>query len=133
MNKIYYPKWLSIEYYDATIENNENVILDGFYYGPHNKAFKKSRVELGSSYKLIYTCDYWLDGYCWQDNHSFYKVPDTTGLRLIEKYYDITIPLGCLIIAVTHRGEKHIMGPDGNGFDIIFKKEALFDYLELNK
>ncbi len=95
--------------------------------------YEKSRVGLGSSYKLIYLCDYWLDGYCWQDNYSFYHVPDTRVLGLIEKYYNTTIPLGCLAIAVKHRNEKHYMAPKGKGFDLIFRKKAFFDYLELNE
>jgi hypothetical protein len=38
-----------------------------------------------------------------------------------------------LIIAVKHRGEKDVMSADGLSFDLIFKKKAFFDYLELNK
>ena len=130
MNKIIYPDNLNDEY-EETIRLNPDVILNGFYYGSHNEAYKQSRVGLSNSCKQIYTCDYWLDGYCWQDNHSFYHVPDTQILKLIEKYYDETIPLGCFIIAVKHRDEKHVMSPDGSGFDLIIKKKAFFDYLEL--
>ena len=76
-------------------------------------------------------CDFWLDGFCWQDNRSYYHVPDIRILELIEKYYKEEIPLGCLIIAVKHRKERHVMSKDNDGFDLIFKKKAYFDYLEL--
>jgi len=131
MQKIHYPKWLSINYYENTIKYNRNVTLDGFYKGTKNEAYKKSREELRNNYELTYVCDYWLDGFCWQDCYSFYHVPDTRILKLIEKYYEETIPLGCFIIAVKHRGEKHVMSTDGLGFDLIIKKKAFFDYLEL--
>ncbi len=97
-----------------------------------NKKYKQSRVELLNNLKLIYTCDYWLDGYYFHDNRSYFHVPDTRVLELIEKYYDTTIPMGCLAIAVKHRKEVHAMAPDGNGFDLIFNKKAYFNYLELN-
>jgi len=130
MNKIIYPDNLNDEY-EETIRLNPDVILNGFYKGTKNEVYEKNREELRNNYKLTFTCDEWLDIFCWQDNHSFYHVPDTTVLRLIEKYYDETIPLGCFIIAVKHRDEIHVMSPDGSGFDLIFKKKAFFDYLEL--
>ena len=132
MNSIIYPDKLDTKFYEKTILANPNVILDGFYYGPLDKAYEESRVELINSYKFTYTCDYWLDGYYWHDNRSYFHVPDTRVLELIEKYYDITIPLGCLAIAVKHRKEVHAMAPDGNGFDLIFNKAAFRRYLELH-
>lgn len=125
-----FPNNLNNEYL-YTIENNPNITLDGYYYGKQNKKYKKSRKELRNNYQKIYLCDFWLDGFCWQDTKSFYRVPDTRVLSLIEKYYDEDIPLGCLIIAVKHRKEKHIMNMDNNGFDLIFKKKAFFEYLEI--
>ena len=134
MNKILYPDNLDDKFYEKTIQANPNVILEGFYNGRHNTEYEKSRVGLGSSYKLIYLCDYWLDGYCWQDNYSFYHVADTNVLRLIEKKYnEFCIPFGCLIIAVKFRNEMHVMSPDGKGFDLLFNKKAYRQYLELNK
>ncbi len=132
MNIISYPNNLDKEFYDVTIYENPNIVLDGFYYGPFNKKYKKSRNELNNSLKLIYTCDYWLDGYYWHDARSYYHVPDVRVLDLIEKYYNVSIPMGCLAIAVKHRKEIHDMAPDGNGFDLIFNKKAYFNYLELN-
>jgi hypothetical protein len=134
MNTIPFPNNLNEKFYESTILAFPNIKLDGFYYGPFNKTYEQSRVELVNSYKLIYTCDYWLDGYCWQDNYSRYHVADTNVLRLIEKKYNIfCIPIGCLDIAVKHRDEIHFMSPDGMGFDLIFKKKAFHNYLELNK
>ena len=134
MNPIIYPAKLDSKYYEKTILANPNVVLDDFYYGPFDKAYEESRVELINSYKLTYTCDYWLDGYYWHDNYSFYHVADTNVLRLVEKKYEeFSIPLGCLIIAVKHRDEMHVMSPDGKGFDLLFNKKAFHEYLELNK
>lgn len=132
MNTIPFPNNLDEKFYEKTILANPNIVLDGFYSGPFDKAYKQSRVELVNSYNLIYTCDYWVDGHYFHDNRSYYHVPDITVLKLIEKYYDITIPMGCLAIAVKHRKEVHAMAPDGNGFDLIFNKKAYFNYLELN-
>ncbi len=131
MNTMIYPGNLDMGFYDVTIRKNPNIVLDGFYYGPFNKKYKQSRVGLLSNLKLIYTCDYWLDGHYFHDNQSYFHVPDTTILRLIEKYYATSIPMGCFAIAVKHREEEHSMAPDGNGFDLIFNKKAYFDYLEL--
>ena len=134
MNTIIYPNKLDSKFYEKTILANPNVILDGFYYGPFDKAYQKSRTDLINSYKLTYTCDYWLDGYYWHDDRSFFHVADTNVLRLIEKKYDeFCIPLGCLIIAVKHRDEVHVMGDNGMGFDLLFNKKAFHEYLELNK
>ncbi len=134
MNTIIYPDKLDTKFYEKTIRANPNVILDGFYYGRFDKAYMQSRLELVNSYKLTYTCDYWLDGYYWHDNRSYFHVADTNVLRLIEKKYDeFCIPLGCLIIAVKHRDEMHVMSPDGIGFDLLFNKKAFHEYLELNK
>jgi len=132
MNTIPYPDNLKNEFYDVTIYENPNIVLDGFYFGRFNKIYKQSRAELLNNLKLIYTCDYWLDGHYFHDHRSYYHVPDTKVLGLIEKYYNITIPMGCLAIAVKHRKEIHEMAPDGNGFDLIFNKKAYFNYLELN-
>lgn len=132
MNTIIYPDNLDKEFYDVTIYENPNIVLDGFYYGSFNKKFKQSRVELLNNLKLIYTCDYWLDGHYFHDNRSYFHVPDTRVLELIENYYNTAIPIGCLAIAVKHRKEVHAMAPDGNGFDLIFNKKAYFNYLELN-
>ncbi len=134
MNTIIYPNKLDSKFYEKTILANPNVILDGFYYGPFDKAYQKSRTDLINSYKLTYTCDYWLDGYYWHDDRPFFHVADTNVLRLIEKKYDeFCIPLGCLIIAVKHRDEVHVMGDNGMGFDLLFNKKAFHEYLELNK
>ena len=66
--------------------------------------------------------------------YSFFHVADTNVLRLVEKKYgEFSIPLGCLIIAVKHRDEKHVMGDNGMGFDLLFNKKAFHQYLELNK
>lgn len=131
MNTIPFPNNLKNEFYDVTIFENPNIVLDGFYFGPFNKKYKQSRKELNNSLNLIFICDYWLDGHYFHDDRSYYHVPDTRVLGMIEKYYDITIPLGCLAIAVKHRKEVHAMAPDGNGFDLIFNKKAFFNYLEL--
>jgi hypothetical protein len=134
MNSIIYPDKLDTKFYEKTILANPNVILDGFYYGPFDKTYEESRVELVNSYKFIYTCDYWLDGYYWHDDRSYFHVADTNVLRLVEKKYgEFSIPLGCLIIAVKHRDEMHVMSPDGMGFDLLFNKKAFHQYLELNK
>lgn len=133
MKVIPYPNNLKNKFYDVTIYENPNIVLDGFYYGPFDKTYEESRVELVNNYKLTYTCDYWLDGYYWHDDRSYYHIPDTIVLGLIEKYYDITIPMGCLAIAVKNRKEVHAMAPDGNGFDLLFNKKAFFNYLELNE
>ncbi len=37
MNTIIYPDNLDDKFYEKTIQANLNVILDGFYYGRHNK------------------------------------------------------------------------------------------------
>ncbi len=132
MNTIPFPNNLKNEFYDVTIFENPNIVLDGYYFGPFNKKYKQSRKELNNSLKLIFICDYWLDGHYFHDDRSNYHLPDTRVLEMIEKYYDITIPLGCLAIAVKHRKEVHAMAPDGNGFDLIFNKKAYFKYLELN-
>ena len=132
MYTIFYPDNLDDKFYEKTIRLYQNIILDGFYYGRHNADYKKSRVELSSNYKLIYMCDDWLDSFCWQDYYSFYRVPDKRILGLIEKYYDTPIPFGCLAIAVKHRNEKIYMAEDLKGFDLIFKKKAFGDYLELH-
>ncbi len=34
MNTIIYPNNLDKEFYDVTIYENPNIVLDGFYYGP---------------------------------------------------------------------------------------------------
>ena len=134
MNPIIYPAKLDSKFYEKTIQANPNVVLDGFYYGRFNTEYEEGRVGLVNSYKLIYTCDYWLDGYYWHDNHSFFHVADTNVLRLIEKRYnEFSIPLGCLIIAVKHRDEMHVMGDNGKGFDLLFNKKAFHEYLALNK
>ena len=132
MNSIIFPDNLNEEY-EETIRLNPDVILNGFYYGPRDKAYLKSREELKNSCELIYICDYWLDGYCWNDYNSTYHVHDTSILQQIEKKYDSRIPLGCLIIAVKHRDEEHVMAPNNMGFDLIVNKKAWLDYLELNK
>ena len=82
MNTIIYPDKLDTKFYEKTILANPNVILDGFYYGPFDKTYEESRVELVNSYKLTYTCDYWLDGYYWHDDRSYFHVADTNVLRL---------------------------------------------------
>ena len=64
MKKIYNPKWLSINYYENTIKSNPNVTLDGFYDGPWDEAYEKSRVELSNNYKLTFMCDEWLNIFC---------------------------------------------------------------------
>ena len=133
MQTIYYPEWLSIDYYENTIKYNPNVTLDGFCIGPQDEIYKNCREELRNNYQHTYMCDYWLDGYCWNDYNSTYHVPDTGILRQIEKKYDTRIPLGCLIIAVKHRDEEHIMSPDNTGFDLIVNKNAYLNYLKLNK
>ena len=133
MNKIIFPDNLNVEY-EETIRLNPDVIFNGFYYGPHDEAYKQGRMKLSNSSELIYTCDYWLDGYCWQDNNSFYHVRDTIILHHIHKKYNqFCIPLGCLIIAVKHRKEDHIMSSDSKGFDLIVNKKAYLEYVELNK
>ena len=133
MHTIPFPNNLDNEFYDVTIYENPNIVLDGFYYGRFNKKYKKSRKELLNNLKLIYTCDYWLDGHYFHDKWSDFHVPDTRVLELIEKYYDSSIPMGCLAIAVKHRKEIHAMAPDGKGFDLLFNKKAYRQYLELNK
>ena len=125
-----FPDNLNKEYLE-TLESYPNVILNGYYFGKKNKMYRQSRKALADSYRKIYMCDFWLDGFCWQDKKSFYRVPDTRVLDLIEKYYEQEIPLGCLIIAVKHRKERHVMSKDNEGFDLIFKKKAYFDYVEL--
>jgi hypothetical protein len=132
MNTIPYPNNLDEKFYEKTIQMNPNIILDGFYFGPFDKKYEQSRADLTNSYKLIFVCDYWLDGHYYHDNRSYFHVPDKRVLELIEKYYDITIPMGCLAIAVKHRDEMHVMAPDGNGFDLIFNKAAYHRYLELH-
>jgi len=131
MVKIYYPKNLDTKFYDKTIKSNPDVTVDGFYFGEYDNSYDQKRIELINNYQLTYLCDYWLDGFCWQDNNSFFRVNDATVLRLIEKYYDRSIPFGCFTIAVKHRDEIHYMGPTGDGFDLMFKKKAYFDYLEM--
>jgi hypothetical protein len=132
MNTIPYPDNLDEKFYERTIQANPNIVLDRFYFGPFNKKYEQSRADLTNSYKLIFVCDYWLDAHYYHDNHSYFHVPDKRVLELIEKYYDITIPMGCLAIAVKHRDEMHVMAPDGNGFDLIFNKAAFRRYLELH-
>ena len=132
MNTIPYPDKLDEKFYERTIRANPNIVLDGFYFGPFDKKYEQSRADLTNSYKLIFVCDYWLDGHYYHDNRSYFHVPDKRVLELIEKYYDITIPMGCLAIAVKHRDEMHVMAPDGNGFDLIFNKAAYRRYLELH-
>jgi hypothetical protein len=133
MNTIPYPNNLDEKFYEKTILANPNIILDGFYFGPFDKKYDQSRADLTNSYKLIFVCDYWLDGHYFHDDRSYFHVADTNILNLIEKRYNIfCLPLGCLAIAVKHRDEMHVMAPDGNGFDLIFNKKAYFNYLELN-
>ena len=132
MNTIPYPDKLDEKFYERTILANPNIVLDGFYFGPLDKKYEQSRADLTNSYKLIFVCDYWLDAHYYHDNHSYFHVPDKRVLEFIEKYYDITIPMGCLAIAVKHRDEMHLMAPDGNGFDLIFNKAAFRRYLELH-
>jgi hypothetical protein len=133
MNTIPYPNNLDERFYEKTIQKNPNIVLDGFYYGPFNIKYKQSRKELNNSLKLIFICDYWLDGHYFHDNRSYFHVADTNILNLIEKRYNIfCLPLGCLAIAVKHRDEMHVMAPDGNGFDLLFNKKAFHRYLELH-
>ncbi|HCY75501.1 MAG TPA: hypothetical protein DHV28_06230 [Ignavibacteriales bacterium] len=132
MNTIPYPDKLDEKFYERTIQANPNIVLDGFYFGPFDRKYEQSRADLTNSYKLIFVCDYWLDAHYYHDNRSYFHVPDKRVLELIEKYYDITIPMGCLAIAVKHRDEMHVMAPDGNGFDLIFNKAAFRRYLELH-
>lgn len=134
MDTISYPDELDNKYYLKTIKANKNVVLDGFCFGPYDELFKQGRLDLVNNFKLIYTCDNWLDIYYHSNKCSGYHVPDTLILTLIEKKYnEFCIPLGCLIIAVKFRRELHKMAPDGKGFDLIFNKKAYFNYLELNK
>jgi hypothetical protein len=132
MNTIPYPNNLDEKFYERTILANPNIVLDGFYFGPLDKKYEQSRADLTNSYKLIFVCDYWLDAHYYHDKRSYFHVPDKRVLELIEKYYDITIPMGCLAIAVKHRDEMHVMAPDGNGFDLIFNKAAFRRYLEFH-
>ena len=133
MNTIPYPDKLDEKFYERTILANPNIVLDGFYFGPFDKKYEQSRADLTNSYKLIFACDYWLDGHYFNDNRSYFHVADTNILNLIEKRYNIfCLPLGCLAIAVKHRDEMHLMAPDGNGFDLIFNKAAYRRYLELH-
>ena len=133
MNTIPYPDKLDEKFYEKTILANPNIVLDEFYFGPFDKKYEQSRADLTNSYKLIFACDYWLDGHYFNDNRSYFHVADTNILNLIEKRYNIfCLPLGCLAIAVKHRDEMHLMAPDGNGFDLIFNKAAYRRYLELH-
>ena len=133
MNTIPYPDKLDEKFYEKTILANPNIVLDGFYFGPFDKKYEQSKADLTNSYKLIFACDYWLDGHYFNDNRSYFHVADTNILNLIEKRYNIfCLPLGCLAIAVKHRDEMHLMAPDGNGFDLIFNKAAYRRYLELH-
>ena len=131
MNKICFPENLSTVYYSNTINDNPEIIPDGFYLGPHNNDYTKNRDGLVNNYELTFHCDEWLDFFCFQTPYTYNKVPIKKILEHINKYYGKDIPLGHLMTAIKHRRERHTTDINGKILELYLDKESYTGYLKI--
>ena len=122
MKKIYYPETLTDEYYKRTIKLSPEIILTGYNEGLIEKSYQESRTELKNNYLQTFICDEWLDHFCFQDCYSRYEAPIERIHEFVETYFQQTIPLGCLLIAIKHRKEKHTTDAEGRIVSLIMRK-----------
>ena len=127
MKKIYYPETLTDEYYKRTIKLNPEIILTGYNEGLIEESYQESRAELKNNYHQTFICDEWLDHFCFQDCYSRYEAPIERIHEFVETYFQQTIPLGCLLIAIKHRKEKHRTDPEGRIVSLIIRK-SIYDF-----
>lgn len=134
MKKIHYPDNLEERYLD-TIQRNQHITIDGFYYEPYDDAYEMKRNELIRNFKLTYICEEWVDYHYFQaSTNAKRRVPDTEVLKLVERAYRLPdIPPGCLQLATLYRNEPYELKPDRSGIVFLFDSKGYRDYIRLHK
>ena len=104
------------------IESNENLGINGFYWGYMDEQFRGSKEELYNSVNKIILCLEWLDRYL---NYFTYFSSDYCSAskvkEMIEKPNGPNIPLGCVIVALLYNYNRIEYEKEFGKNDLIFR------------